>query len=268
MQRRKPPSTVAPTVAKQPAPRRTPGPLSFAGLLLSVLLVATFLYNHDDAKHAKHAKHCKVNSFSGDAARPGQGNSSSGSSSVHKATASLRGCDLYKGQWVYDTAGSQAPLYREAECEFLTEKVTCMRNGRRDDSYQRWRWQPDGCDFLRFEARALLERLRNKRLMFVGDSLNRNQWESMVCLVQYAIPRGHKTLTKFVNNRSLNVFRAHEYNATVEFYWASFLVQSNSDDPRRRARGRGAGGGKISGRRVEARSWGGGRRWRAPEGAL
>ncbi|KAL5197637.1 hypothetical protein ABZP36_001149 [Zizania latifolia] len=264
MQRRKPPSSVAPAVAKQPAPRRTPGPLSFAGLLLSVLLVATFLYNQDDAKHAdfplagarprspdlsllQEAAHRKVNSFSRHAAmtrstnpppahlpkllRPmssGQGNRSS---SIHKATASLRGCDLYKGQWVYDAAGSQAPLYQEAECEFLTEQVTCMRNGRRDDSYQRWRWQPGGCDLPRFEARALLERLRNKRLMFVGDSLNRNQWESMVCLVQSAIPRGHKTLTKFVNNGSLNVFRAHEYNATVEFYWAPFLVQSNSDDP-------------------------------------
>lgn len=41
--------------------------------------------------------------------------------------------------------------------------------------------------------------------MFVGDSLNRNQWESMVCLVQSAIPWGKKTLTK---NGSLNVFRA------------------------------------------------------------
>uniref|UniRef100_A0A453AJW0 Trichome birefringence-like C-terminal domain-containing protein n=1 Tax=Aegilops tauschii subsp. strangulata TaxID=200361 RepID=A0A453AJW0_AEGTS len=82
-------------------------------------------------------------------------------------------------------------------------------------------------------ARVLLERLRNKRLMFVGDSLNRNQWESMVCLVSSAIPaRDKKSLAKFVGpNGSLNVFRAAEYNATVEFYWAPFLVSSNSDDP-------------------------------------
>jgi outer membrane biosynthesis protein TonB len=61
----------------------------------------------------------------------------------------VAGCDLYRGRWTFDAAGEQAPLYRESECEFLTEQVTCMRNGRRDDSYQKWRWQPDGCDLPR-----------------------------------------------------------------------------------------------------------------------
>ncbi|KAL6865060.1 hypothetical protein ACP4OV_016211 [Aristida adscensionis] len=135
-------------------------------------------------------------------------------------------CDLYRGRWVFDEA--RAPVYKESECSFLTEQVTCMRNGRRDDNYQKWRWQPDGCDLPRFEAKTLLEKLRNKRLMFVGDSLNRNQWESMVCLVQSEVPWEQKSLVK---NGSLNVFHLKEYNATVEFYWAPFLVESNSDDP-------------------------------------
>ncbi|PUZ73578.1 hypothetical protein GQ55_2G485600 [Panicum hallii var. hallii] len=249
--RRKPASAAAPAAAKQPPSRRPTAPLSLAGLVVAVFLLAVFLYNEDVVKSGGGGADVAV---PGSVAVAGRARSPDLRVLHHhheeheeedaatqppppakhhqqKQPQVPAGCDLYQGRWTFDAAGEQSPLYRESECEFLTEQVTCMRNGRRDDSYQKWRWQPNGCDMPRFDASLLLERLRNKRLMFVGDSLNRNQWESMVCLVQSVVPRGHKTLQKFVNNGSLNVFTAHEYNATVEFYWAPFLVQSNSDDP-------------------------------------
>ncbi|CAA6654741.1 unnamed protein product [Spirodela intermedia] len=124
-------------------------------------------------------------------------------------------CDIFTGSWVFDE--ETRPLYREEKCGFLTEQVTCMRNGRLDDGYQKWRWQPQDCSLPR-EAPHVR-----------GDSLNRNQWESMICLVQSAAPPGRKSLSK---EGSLSIFRIEDYNATVEFYWAPFLVESNSDDPR------------------------------------
>ena len=39
----------------------------------------------------------------------------------------------------------------------------------------------------RFNATNMLELIRGKRLVFVGDSINRNQWESLLCLLMGAV---------------------------------------------------------------------------------
>ncbi|BAT97465.1 hypothetical protein LR48_Vigan327s000900 [Vigna angularis] len=141
---------------------------------------------------------------------------------------SLSKCDLFSGKWVFDN--ESYPLYKEQQCTFMSDQLACEKFGRKDLGYQNWRWKPHQCDLPRFNATALLERLRNKRMVFVGDSLNRGQWVSMVCLVESSVPPTLKSM-RTIANGSLNIFKAEEYNATIEFYWAPLLVESNSDDP-------------------------------------
>ncbi|XP_030540455.1 protein trichome birefringence-like 33 [Rhodamnia argentea] len=135
------------------------------------------------------------------------------------------GCDIFRGRWVRDE--STRPHYEESDCPYIQPQLTCQAQGRPDKKYQFWRWQPHGCNLPSFNATLMLETLRGKRMMFVGDSLNRGQFVSMVCLLQSAIPEGAKSMETF---GSLTVFTAKDYNATIEFYWAPFLLESNSDD--------------------------------------
>ncbi|KAL1823896.1 hypothetical protein ACET3Z_010674 [Daucus carota] len=135
------------------------------------------------------------------------------------------GCDLFKGRWVWDE--STRPLYEESECPYIQPQLTCLEHGRLERNYQYWRWQPDGCSLASFNATMMLEALRGKRMMFVGDSLNRGQYVSMVCLLHSLIPDHSKSME---TSGSLTIFTAKDYNATIEFYWAPFLLESNSDD--------------------------------------
>ncbi|KAF8402570.1 hypothetical protein HHK36_010656 [Tetracentron sinense] len=136
-----------------------------------------------------------------------------------------RGCDVFSGRWVRDE--SNRPFYNESECPYIQPQLTCQEQGRPDKEYQYLRWQPHGCSLPSFNATFMLEKLRGKRMMFVGDSLNRGQYVSMVCLLQSVIPENAKFMQ---SNGSLTIFRAEEYNATIEFYWAPFLLESNSDN--------------------------------------
>ncbi|PSS16373.1 Protein trichome birefringence-like [Actinidia chinensis var. chinensis] len=135
------------------------------------------------------------------------------------------GCNVFEGNWVWDN--TTYPFYTEDRCPFLVKQVTCQRNGRRDSLYQNWRWQPNYCNLPRFNALKLLEVLRDKRLMFVGDSIQRGMFESMVCLVQSVLPDGEKSLKRIPPRK---IFTAKEYNASIEYFWAPFIVDSTSDN--------------------------------------
>lgn len=46
--------------------------------------------------------------------------------------------------------------------------------------------------FCRWNGRDMLELLRGKRIVYVGDSLNRNMWESMVCMLRNSVQNKSK----------------------------------------------------------------------------
>ncbi|KAL8196785.1 hypothetical protein R6Q57_024487 [Mikania cordata] len=143
-------------------------------------------------------------------------------------------CNVGEGKWVYN--GSFEPLYTDLSCPYLDRQVSCVKNGKNDSRYRQWEWQLDDCILPRFDARVALDKIRGKRLMFVGDSLQRGQWQSFVCLVEFLIPKEHKSMRR---GKVHSVFKIKDHNATIEFYWAPFLIESNTDlkiiaDPKKR----------------------------------
>lgn len=135
------------------------------------------------------------------------------------------GCDVFDGGWVWDEG---YPLYQSKDCSFLDEGFRCTEFGRPDLFYTKWRWQPKHCNLPRFQGKEMLERLRNKRLVFVGDSIGRNQWESLLCMLSSAVPNKDSIYevngSPITKHKGFLVFMFKDYNCTVEYYRAPFLV--------------------------------------------
>ncbi|KAL5545783.1 hypothetical protein UlMin_005470 [Ulmus minor] len=135
-------------------------------------------------------------------------------------------CDYSYGRWVRDE--SRLLESYDESCPFLDPGFRCTQNGRKDQGYRQWRWQPNGCDLPRFNASDFLERTRNGRIVFAGDSIGRNQWESLLCMLAQGV--SNKSTIYEVNGNPITKhkgflsMRFPDYNLTVEYYRAPFLV--------------------------------------------
>uniref|UniRef100_A0A2P2JTA6 Protein trichome birefringence-like n=1 Tax=Rhizophora mucronata TaxID=61149 RepID=A0A2P2JTA6_RHIMU len=150
----------------------------------------------------------------------------SGKQGIEGLIQNLVNCDLFDGEWVIDDS---YPLYKPGSCSLIDEQFNCILNGRPDKQYQKYKWKPKGCILPRLNAAQMLEMLRGKRLVFVGDSLNRNMWESLVCILRGAAKDQRNV---FEANGRLHFrgeasysFIFKDYNFTVEFFVCPFLVQ-------------------------------------------
>lgn len=126
------------------------------------------------------------------------------------------GCDLYHGSWFYDSSG---PVYTNNTCPVITQMQNCQGNGRPDKEYENWRWRPAECDLPRFDGKKFLELMRGKTLAFIGDSVARNQMESMLCLLwQVEVPKNR-------GNRRMQRWYFKSTSVTIVRIWSSWLVK-------------------------------------------
>lgn len=68
-------------------------------------------------------------------------------------------------------------------------------------------------------------------MVFAGDSIGRNQWESLLCMLSSGVAK--KESVYEVNGRPITkhkgflAFKFRDFNCTVEYYRAPFLVQQS-----------------------------------------
>ncbi|ONK69438.1 uncharacterized protein A4U43_C05F22890 [Asparagus officinalis] len=134
-----------------------------------------------------------------------------------------RECDISRGEWVQD---SDAPYYTNMTCWTIQEHQNCIKYGRPDMGFLKWKWRPNGCELVHFDPTQFLEVVRGKSLAFVGDSLARNQMQSLMCLLSKV------EYPKDISNATDENFKRMLYsscNFTISIFWSPFLVKS--EDP-------------------------------------
>ncbi|CAI8617374.1 unnamed protein product [Vicia faba] len=129
-------------------------------------------------------------------------------------------CDYSKGDWIKDTS---SPLYNDTTCGMMKEGRNCIKHGRPDSDYLYWRWKPSECYLPRFEPHTFLQLISNKHIAFVGDSMARNQLESLLCmLATVSVPN---LVYQNGDDNKFSKWYFSSYNVSVSLYWSPFLVQ-------------------------------------------
>ncbi|GLT98802.1 hypothetical protein SLE2022_162820 [Rubroshorea leprosula] len=140
-----------------------------------------------------------------------------------------KACNYAKGKWVVD---DRRPLYSGSECkQWLAPMWACRLMQRQDFAYEKLRWQPKDCQMEEFEGAKFLERMRDKTLAFVGDSLGRQQFLSLMCMITGGKERTdvidvgeeYGFITPGSQRPNGWAYRFPRTNTTILYHWSSCL---------------------------------------------
>ncbi|XP_052309545.1 protein trichome birefringence-like 16 isoform X2 [Populus trichocarpa] len=141
-----------------------------------------------------------------------------------------QGCNYAKGKWVLDNS---RPLYSGFHCnQWLSHMWACRLMQRKDFAYEKLRWQPKNCQMEEFEVSNFLERMRDKTLAFVGDSLGRQQFQSLMCMITGGkeshdvkdVGKEYGLVMPHGGTRPNGwAYRFSSTNTTVLYYWSTCL---------------------------------------------
>ncbi|KAI4322757.1 hypothetical protein L6164_022423 [Bauhinia variegata] len=176
------------------------------GFLLEALFLSLFLFSHQTRAE-------DLNSF----------NNITTNLNARKLAGSGR-CNWFRGKWVYDAS---YPLYNPYTCPFIDPQFNCQKHGRPDKNYQQYRWQPFSCPLPRFNAVNFLQKWRGKKIMFVGDSLSLNQFNSLACMIHSWIPNSRTTSVKGTPISSVTF---ENYGLTLFLYRTPYLVDLDREN--------------------------------------
>ncbi|XP_050382531.1 protein trichome birefringence-like 19 [Argentina anserina] len=138
-------------------------------------------------------------------------------------------CHIFSGNWVPYPDGPA--YYTNETCNLIIPNQNCMKLGRSDSEFMKWRWKPDGCELPLFDAAEFLEIFRGKSLAFIGDSVGRNQMQSLLCILAN-VTYPEDLSDQYSNNTDYFKHYVYtDYNFTMVVLWAPYLVKYSDADP-------------------------------------
>lgn len=138
-------------------------------------------------------------------------------------------CNIFSGNWIHSPEG---PYYTNETCHWIIDEQNCMKFGRPDSEYLHWRWKPDECELPLFNATLFLNLVRGKKMVFVGDSVGRNQMQSLLCLLSHVsdqlIPsfmlfHHENRILKFASSNFIHALYYHSIYSIAKIIVKSFV---------------------------------------------